>query len=269
MIPRKQNSTQEDWVEAVRAIYAQPDHARAEALIRQGRQRIERRLRGVRNPAMAWSSGKDSLGIEVLVEGMGLPSFITLTALEFPALERVVARTAPPDLHIQRQSHLDMEWLSKHPHVLFPRTSAQSNSWMERVQRDGNRKACHRHGFDLAITGHRTKDGNHVGRIDPQTGGERPDRGGRFVHFTPIVDWSHEDLFHVLAHAGKELPEFYFWPKGFHRGNGSWARRRVPTVEQGWLEVDQIDPDVVDHACVWNIKGAVQHRRQHPRETDQ
>lgn len=243
MIPRKQRASQHDWLEAVEAIYSAPDLARARRLVETARERVDRRLRHAENPVLAWSGGKDSLGVEVVVEPWGLPSIISLTALEYPAFLREMSAIAPPRLSVSMQDHLNMDWLAAHPQHLFPTTADAASAWFNRVQRVGNRRAVLAGGHDLLIVGQRTADGNQCGRVT-DTGAERMDRGG-FVRFAPIYDWSHEDLLHVLAAAGKPIPSFYFWPRGFRVGTGPWPARRSDSIWHGWTETYMIDPSLV------------------------
>src|SRR5690606_21263276 len=108
--------------------------------------------------------------------------------------------------------------------------------------------------------GRRRADGNFVGK-DLGHGPEYVDRDG-FVRLSPIADWSHEDLLHVIAWAGLPLPPIYDWPRGFIVGTGPWAARTgTLSIDHGWSEVMRIDRTVVETAAAHGIPGAARALR--------
>lgn len=253
MIPRKQRSTQADWTDALAAAYAEPDYARADALIEQAADEVRRKLPLVgRRPAYGWSGGKDSLALAEVMSAAGVENCVlVISGLEWPAFLGWVTDNMPWNLHVECRSQIDLRWLADHPEMLFPTEAGTASRWFALVQHAGQRHYCKRFGVDVLLMGRRRADGNHVGR-----GGLYRDRGG-FVRWSPIADWSHEDVLTVLGSRQIELPPCYGWPRGFRVGTGPWpARQWTENQAHGWAEVAAIDPSVLELAAAADLPGA-------------
>jgi 3'-phosphoadenosine 5'-phosphosulfate sulfotransferase (PAPS reductase)/FAD synthetase len=258
LIGRKQNSVQSQWVVAWQSISASPDRERANGLIAEAAHRIRARLLVSNGPAViSWSGGKDSLALEIVCRMVGLDRcVIVLSRLEFPAFERWVRDFGPPRLDIERREQVDLDWLRDHPEMLFPKDSRTASRWYALVQHTGQRSYAKRNRIDLMLMGRRSAEGNYLGRR-LQHGCEYRDREG-FHRYSPLADWTHEDVLHVLAANDVALPPLYSWPRGFRVGTGPWAKRRVASHAQGWREVLAIDPSVIRAAAAAGIYGAAE-----------
>lgn len=260
LLARKATATESDWHRVVAEIYADPDTDRARLMLATAAERVSRRLSPATRAFVGWSAGKDSLALgEVVAEsGERLTSVIALSQLEFPSFIEYVREARPPRLIVEGRKHLDYNWLRDNERHAFPTTAAGSNGWYTRVQRAALRQFAAKTGQDLIVTGKRTVDGNHVGRTLSTGGAEYVGAGGLY-YFSPIYDWSHEDLLNVLAYQGVELPFFYSWPRGFRVGTGPWPARRIVSGEDGWAEVAEIDPSVIERAARAGVTGAIDY----------
>jgi 3'-phosphoadenosine 5'-phosphosulfate sulfotransferase (PAPS reductase)/FAD synthetase len=260
-LQRKQRSDHGDWLTALAEIRQAPDRERATALVQEAAFRIARRLREREplHPAYGWSGGKDSLALEVVCEAAGLADCVlVISALEFPATLTWVTNNMPWGLTVEARTKLNLHWLAAHPEMLFPQTAETASRWFALVQHAGQRAYAQRTGCEMLLLGRRRADGNYLGqRIEPGGYAYR-DRGG-FERYSPIADWSHEDVLHVIAAYARDLPPCYSWPRGFRVGTGSWpARQWTENRRHGWQEIAAIDPGIVQIAADAGLPGAAQ-----------
>lgn len=251
-IPRKQQSTEADWHDALQQAYVAPDRARADELVAQAADLVRARCERSLNPAFGWSGGKDSQGLRIVCEAAGVTQNVAvISELEYPAFLAWLTDEMPWGCYVETRP-LDLGWLRGEPEMLFPDTQHAAR-WFRLIQHAGQRAFCKTQMCDLLILGRRRSDGNYISK---QPGSlEYVDRGG-FVRFSPIADWSHEDLLTVLGAHATPLPPCYGWPRGFRVGTGAWPARQYCSREQGWAEVIEIDRQVVELAAGAGIPGA-------------
>lgn len=257
-LARKQQSSQEDWLEVWGHIQAHPDHSRAHALVEKAVERTQDATRG-RSPVVGWSGGKDSLALGVVAAAAGIRDHVMVTAsreLEYPAFLAWTEAHAPEGLYVEERSRLNLEWLADNPKMLFPNDSRVAGLWFQKTQHAGQREFMKRTGHSTLLMGRRTADGNYCGPVVESGARAYHDRTG-FERLSPIWDWTHEDLLTVIASYGVDMPPIYWWPDGFRVGTGPWAARQgTGTLENGWAEVLSIDPSVVESAARAGIPGA-------------
>jgi 3'-phosphoadenosine 5'-phosphosulfate sulfotransferase (PAPS reductase)/FAD synthetase len=218
-IPRKQRSTQADWLDALRSAYETPDRSRAERLVGEAAERIARRCDGLR-ASFGWSGGKDSQALRVVAEAAGVDRCVlVISELEYPAFLGWATDNMPWGCHVDARP-LDLYWLYRNPEMLFPQDATTASKWFRQVQHAGQRAYCREDRIDVLLMGRRRADGNYLG-----AGGEYRDRSG-FVRSSPIGDWSHEDVLCVLGAYDMSLPPCYGWPRGFRVGTGPWPARQ-------------------------------------------
>lgn len=255
---RKQNSAQSDWITAWDEIRLDPDHDRAGRLVKAAAARMRDFTKG-RKSAFGWSGGKDSLALEVVSREAGLrESLLVTSALEFPAFETWTDAHAPEGLTVHRRDSVNMDWLLSRPEMLFPR-GPSSARWFQIVQHAGQRAHAKASGLEVLAMGRRRSDGNYLG---PSAGASqhayRDNAGGGFIRYSPISDWSHEDVLHVLVSYGMSLPPNYHGPRGFRVGTGPWPSRQwTESDAQGWAEIHYIDPSILTQAASVGLRGAV------------
>lgn len=258
-LQRKQRSDHADWLTSLAAIRLAPDRARAQALVAEASARLRRRLAHdmPARPAFGWSGGKDSLALEVVCAAAGLEECVlVISALEYPAFLTWVTSNMPWRLTVEMRKGLNLRWLAAHPEMLFPRDADTASKWFRLNQHAGQRAYATRTGCNLLVLGRRRADGNYLGRQIERGGYAYRDRGG-FTRYSPIADWSHEDVLHVLAANDISLPPCYSWPRGFRVGTGPWpARQWTTSIAQGWAEVHSIDPAILPVAAAANLPGA-------------
>lgn len=253
---RKQTSDHEAWLRTYERIRARPNHALAQELVQEAAQRVAQRVRGVGRVAYGWSGGKDSQGLRPVMEEAGVTrSVLVISGLEYPAFLAWTTDNMPWGLTVELREKLTLPWLAENPDMLFPQDAQTASKWFRLIQHSGQRAYARREGLDMLILGRRRADGNYLGKRGA-FGPEYQDREG-FTRFSPISDWTHEHLLHVIVSYGMALPPCYSWPRGFRVGTGAWpARQWTGTREQGWREVLQIDRTVVQEAARHRIPGA-------------
>lgn len=250
-VGRKQNATNESWVAALAAARERCDRGRAEALVERAAEYVRQELPSLgSSAAFAWSGGKDSIALARVARAAGIDRcFLVASHLEYPSFEDWLTRHSPPGLDVLRIP-LDLAWLRSHPDLLLPYTYRQQQEWFRLMQWNGQRKWCTEHGIDVLVMGRRKIDGNYVGK-----GCINRTKHG-FVKWSPLCDWSHEDVLDVIVGYDEELPPVYDYPRGWRVATGPWAKRRCLQLDdveeakrQCWHEVWTADADVVREAA--------------------
>lgn len=257
MIPQKQQSTQEDWSEAVRLAYESPNIALAERLVEQGIHEIRKLEHRFGDLTLSWSGGKDSQALRYVAEAAGIESSVlVISEVEWPAFLQWATDNMPWNLTII-QRPIGLDYLKTRPEMVFP-DGKNAARWFSTIQHRGQRQYMKSRKADseCLIMGRRRKDGNFISRDDNNF---YYDRQGEFWRASPICDWSHEDVLAVLGAYNLPIPPCYEWPRGFRVGTGSWpARQWCETKEFGWDEVFSIDASVVVNAADAGLDGAAE-----------
>jgi hypothetical protein len=157
----------------------------------------------------------------------------------------------PPRLEVINNGW-DLEWLAAHPDMLFPRTAKIAGMWFKEIQWRAQRLYWKRHKLDVLVTGRRKIDGNFVGSDIDGRPWYISHSQGDLLRYSPLAEWSHEDVLACLYYRGcvSSLPPFYKWPRGYRCGTHAWAARQwCPTIQSGWAEVFQIEPELVRDAA--------------------
>jgi len=200
--------------------------------------------------AHAWSGGKDSQVLRWLFEQAGQwPSVLGMTTgLEWPAMLGWLTDNMPMGCDVIAQP-LDLAWLRANPWMLFPQpgqnkpgdTGGSARRWFREVQHKSQRTFYARHKLDVLAVGRRRLDGNFVGK---NAATRYTARG--ITRWSPLADWTHEEVFAVLMRERIPMPPCYDWPRGFQIGTGPWpARQWTENHDHGWSECWTIDPMVV------------------------
>lgn len=193
--------------------------------------------------AMAWSGGKDSIALQHIMDatGMTYKSFIVLSEMEYPEFLDWIDLNKPDGLE-NVIIPIGYEWLSKHEHMLFPRDSNINAKWYQIIQHKGQKKYAEDNGIDVMILGRRKADGNYVGRGD----NKYQKKSESFIRYSPIADWTHEEILSLLHYRLVDLPPIYDYPNGFRNGTHPiGARPNTETDEQAFSELHEIDPNIV------------------------
>ena len=241
---RKQRVSNEAWLERLAKIEQLVTKEQLEEKVKQTVSEIVEKTHE-KKAAFAWSAGKDSLVLERLCIMAGVTSCVlVISDLEYPAFLQWVEENRPSELEIINTGQ-DMEWLSKHPQMLFPQNSQTASQWFHIVQHRGQAKYYKDKELDVLLLGRRRADGNYVGK-----GSNIYTDGKGVTRYSPMADWSHEEVLAFIHYYNVALPPIYDWNKGYQCGTHPWAARQwTGSVENGWKEVYEIDPSIVTEAA--------------------
>ena len=244
MLGRKQNITNDEWLEAVEHIKETVKKKDLDAKVKETIADIKAKTND-KKAAYSWSAGKDSIVLGDICRRTGIKDCVLVVSdLEYPAFADWIDKNKPENLTIIN-THQDLEWLSKHEDMLFPQDSQKAGLWFHIVQHRGQAKYYKDNNLDMLLLGRRRADGNYVGRgtnIYTNTQG--------VTRFSPLADWSHELILAYIAYYKLPLPPIYGWKNGYLCGTHPWpARQWTGSVENGWKEVYDIDPSIVKEAA--------------------
>ena len=129
--------------------------------------------------------------------------------------------------------------------ILFPQDSKTAAQWFHIVQHRGQARYYKDHELDVLLLGRRRADGNYVGK------GENIYTNGQGVtRYSPLSEWSHEQVLAFIHYYNVALPPIYEWKNGYLCGTHPWAARQwTGSIENGWKEVYEIDRSVVKEAA--------------------
>lgn len=244
VLGKKQSIQNEEWLKAEKRI---EELVSREVLDEKVRSTVEeiRQMTDGKKVAYAWSAGKDSLVLGEICRDSGVTDcMMAICNLEYPAFLKWVDRYKPKELEIINTGQ-DLEWLSKHLKMLFPRDSATAAKWFSIVQHRAQAKYYKAHELDLLLLGRRRADGNYCGR-----GSNIYTDGKGITRYSPLAAWSHEEILAYIHYHKLAIPPIYGWKNGFLCGTHPWpARQWTGSIENGWEEVYEIDQDIVKKAA--------------------
>ncbi|MCD8364354.1 MAG: phosphoadenosine phosphosulfate reductase family protein [Clostridiales bacterium] len=241
---RKQRIKNEDWLRAIETIEESVTKEELDEKICQTVADIRKKTEG-KKAAYAWSGGKDSIVLAEVCRQAGItPCVLVISDLEYQAFTEWVDTHKPPELEIINTGQ-DLKWLAAHQHMLFPQDSKYAAQWFHIVQHRGQAKYYKDKGLDMLLLGRRRADGNYVGKGDNiYTNSQGVTR------YSPLSDWSHEELLACIHYYNLDLPPIYGWKNGYLCGTHAWpARQWTGSEENGWKEVYEIDSSIVTEAA--------------------
>ncbi|MFQ8761808.1 MAG: phosphoadenosine phosphosulfate reductase family protein [Intestinimonas sp.] len=162
----------------------------------------------------------------------------------YPAFATWIEANKPTGCEVIN-THQDLDWLDKHPEMLFPQDSAAAGRWFSIVQHRAQRLYFKSRELDIIILGRRRADGNYVGR-----GTNIYTDAQGVTRYSPLAAWSHEHVLAYIHYHKLPLPPIYGWKNGYLCGTHPWpARQWTGSAENGWREVYEIDPTIVAAAA--------------------
>lgn len=241
---RKQSINNDAWLEAVATVEKAVPRDEMNALVSVTIEDIKATIGGKR-AAYAWSAGKDSIVLGRICEATGVTdSMIGVCDLEYPAFATWIEANKPTGCEVIN-THQDLDWLDKHPEMLFPQDSAAAGRWFSIVQHRAQRLYFKSRELDIIILGRRRADGNYVGR-----GTNIYTDAQGVTRYSPLAAWSHEHVLAYIHYHKLPLPPIYGWKNGYLCGTHPWpARQWTGSAENGWREVYEIDPTIVAAAA--------------------
>lgn len=248
VLGRKQRIKASDWLAAIQNIENTVSKDKLDALIKKTVEEIRKKTEGKKS-AFAWSGGKDSLVLERLCYMTDINACVLVICnLEYKAFLQWAEEHKPSELEIINTGQ-DMKWLAAHPGMLFPQDSKTAARWFHIVQHRGQAKYYKERNLDIILLGRRRADGNYVGKGD-----NIYTNAQGITRYSPLSDWSHEEILAFIHYYNVPLPPFYEWENGYCCGTHPWPARQW-TGENGWREVYEIDSSIVIEAAKY-ISGA-------------
>ncbi len=243
---RKQRIKNSDWIDTFEKIDQLVTKEDLEQLINKTIRDVKKKIKG-KKVAYAWSGGKDSLVLSKICQGAGIiPCIFVICHLEYKAFIEWVEIHKPPELSIINTGQ-DMSWLAAHPQMLFPQNNKFASKWFQIVQHRGQTKYYKEHGLDMLLLGRRRMDGNYVGKGD-----NIYTNGYGVTRYSPLSDWTHEQVLAYIHYYNLEMPPIYSWKNGYVCGTHPWpARQWTGSIENAWEEVYEIDSSIVIEAARW------------------
>jgi len=240
---RKQSLSNEDWLNTTANIESLVTFEEISAVEQQAVADILAQAKG-KKVAYAWSGGKDSIVLGALCEQAGITDCVLgISNLEFPAFLDWVDKNKPAGLEIMNTG-IDMEWLAKNQHLIFPDAPGLAR-WCEEIHIKVQTLYFRQQNLDMLLLGRRKAEGNFCGR-----GGNIYTNGKGITYFSPLSDWSHEHILAYIHYNKLPLPPFYEWVNGYKRGTHAWPMRPgCKTKEEGWRETYIIAPEIVKAAA--------------------
>lgn len=234
-----------DWRDALARARSVVPEAELDTLIARTVEDIRTEAKTQR-VAYGWSGGKDSQALAWLMNQAGIDTCVLgmTVGLEWPAMLAWLTDHMPPACDVIA-APLDLRWLSGHPEMLFPQRE-YGPKWFGLVQHKAQARYFQREAIDLLALGRRRADGNYIG----PKGTDRYRNASGIVRWSPIANWSHEQVFALIDREAIPMPPCYRWPRGYQVGTGAWpARQWTTSIDHGFEECWSIDPDVIRHAA--------------------
>lgn len=244
ILGRKQSIKNEDWLKAVSEIEELVSKEELDELIATTVDEIKLQTAG-KKTAYAWSGGKDSLVLGEICRMAGITEcMLAICDLEYPMFTDWVEEHKPEQLEIINTGQ-GMEWLIKHPEMLFPTNCKIAARWFAIVQHRAQAKYYKAHELDIILLGRRRADGNYCGK-----GSNIYTDGKGVTRYSPLAGWNHEAVLAYIHYYGVPMPPFYDWNNGYSCGTHPWpARQWTGTEENAWKEIYDIAPDIVRAAA--------------------
>lgn len=244
VLGRKQRIQNSDWIDAFGKIEQLVSKKELDQLVEKTVKEIKKKTKG-KKAAYAWSGGKDSMVLGEICQRAGItPCVLVICNLEYQAFIEWVEAHKPQELSVINTGQ-DIKWLADHLQMLFPQDSKLAARWFQIVQHRGQTKYYKEQELDMLLLGRRRADGNYVGKGDNiYTNGQGVTR------YSPMSDWTHEQVLAYIHYYKLEMPPIYEWKNGYLCGTHPWpARQWTGSVENAWAEIYEIDSSIVTEAA--------------------
>lgn len=198
---------------------------------------IQRAMEKSKKQVLAYSGGKDSIVVCHIARSLGIKAAVCETSFYFERqLDNVKDIARILDLDVHWMCSLDVNWLRKHPQVLFSNDSKiRGWSFAERQQKTVKRFAK-QYNFDCQIFGRRTEENSVKDVLYTTTAG---------LQCHPIRTWNTEMVWQYLKEHNLPVPWIYSTRIAEHGGNGpfySMQKRNYGGEENCWQIVSALDP---------------------------
>ena len=261
---RKQSMTHEDFVRVLDAVPFTHPREDFDRLFEQTVEEVRRVTKG-KNVGYAWSGGKDSIALELVMDAAGIHQCVFgRTDLEYHAFTDWLKDHSPSEL-VTINNGWDIDWLKRNEHMLFAFDSKLRGRWYHGIWLTAQQTFADTRKLDILITGKRHDDGNVIYATD----GNKQYVSGGVTRYAPLWNWTHGDVFASLLYRDRmaTLPPFYGWPRGYRCGTHAWAARKSKPHELGWSEIMRIEPARIIEAADRGFVPARRWLESDPPET--
>ncbi len=246
ILKKKGRDSNELWMEVYNNIENYISKEEIDAKIEEAVERVKRTVAG-KKAVYAWSGGKDSVVLQLVMERAGVKDcfFTTTRELQYTNFREWLKSNSPEGLEVIDQGY-NLEWLSLHPRYLFAENTVIDAQWMALAQWKGQEEYHKKYRPDIIIVGRRIMDGNNCG---PQ--GLYTNKKG-ITRYSPLWDWRGEDILAVIRYYNLSIPPNYLLDKkdGWYLGSILWHQRPgyTKTELENWEELYAFDKGVVIEA---------------------
>lgn len=250
LLNKKQNIKEnQDWLDTFAHCTEVCSQEHIEKLTIDTINTIRRVSKNYNNICSGWIAGKDSIVLDHILNRSGIKftPIMWRGTNEWPQMKRWIENNKPDNIIFEIIDKFDFNFLEKHPDYLFCKKNTRQNWMAEKWKRQN--QDIKKYGFDLFILARRLKDGNQCGSKENDF---RQEKEG-YTAFSPLAEWSHEEMLAYIKYNNIELPPFYSYKRGFLIGSiamGEWTEYAAlnKTENEVWDEIWDIDKSIVENA---------------------
>ena len=212
VLKKKNNNTQEEWIEVFKNIENYISKEEIENKINETIKNIKQIIKN-KNVAYSWSGGKDSIALEIIMEKIGIKKGVCAISedLEYTDFLNYIKKNIPTGVEIINKK-ISIDFLNRHSNIIFPQNKKDLSIWYKIIQHKVQDEYFKKNKLDILILGRRLQDGNYVGKEGIYSKMEGT------VIYSPLYDWKHEEILALIHYYNKKLPNFYFTNNGFNQG---------------------------------------------------
>ena len=251
MLRKKQDiKNNHEWLEAFESCTKMYSFEHIQKLESKTIETIRRVAKNYNNICSGWIAGKDSIVLHhiLIKSGIKFTPIMWRGINEYPCMKKWIDENKPNGIIFETIDKFNFNFLEKHPEYLFCKGDTRQKWMAEKWKRQN--QDINKHGFDLFIVARRLKDGNRCG--DKNNDYIQQKEG--YASFSPLAEWSHEEMLAYIKYNYLKLPPFYSFKRGFLIGSiamGEWTEYAClnHTEDEVWDEIWDIDKSIVLNAA--------------------
>lgn len=251
MLKKKQGvKDNNEWLKAFETCTALHSREHINRLTAKTIDRIRRIANRYNNICSGWIAGKDSLVLDHILKKSLIPytPIMWRGVNEWSCMKEWIEENKPKNIIFEIIDKFDFPFLEKHPDYLFCKGNTRQLLMAEKWKRQN--QDIKKHHFDLFIVGRRLKDGNQCGNKE----NDYTVKKDGYTVFSPLADWTHEELLAYIRYNGISLPPFYKFKRGFLIGSiamGEWTEYACldKTEDEVWFEIYEIEKGLITNAA--------------------
>lgn len=210
---------------------------------------------------LAWSGGKDSIVLSHLLDNHQIyydKSIIALYHYQYPSFERWIRdkKNQPRNLEFSKMVGVDTRKLNNDQKFLFPETKKETSYAYTKDRWNIQKKFALENNLDVMLYGRRNQDRNNTG-----VNGLLKHKD--FDRYSPIYDWTNEELMAYIHYNNIELPEIYLYHDGFELGTEPWTSKRlVNDLKQTFDIVLSDEKEAIEIAVRLGLNKAIEYMEE-------